>query len=177
MLYYWWWCTKSSAMLKGHWPAIQSALFCALFNAIKVQNHCLGPQGDLQNSCKMRLVYFFLLIVFCFLAKEEHWSFNNKCHHLCVLEMAQVPQLRVHQQKSPSPHSIPRFLGVLLRIQTLRVLQLSIWNYCCVKNPHWGLWNTPSLWWCSHSPLVKSIPRVGKEVFKWILLWFITYKL
>lgn len=81
MLYYWWWCTKSSAMLKGHWPAIQSALLCLLFKVI-----FKSKITETTNSCKMRLplVYFFLLIVFYFFAKEGHWSFNDKCHHLCV---------------------------------------------------------------------------------------------
>lgn len=84
-----------------------------------IPSHCLRPEGDLQNSCQMRLplVCFFLLIVFYSLAKEKHWlSFNDKCHHLCVLEMVQVTQLCVHQQTSPSLHSIPRFLCILLRI-------------------------------------------------------------
>lgn len=79
---------------------------CSFQNNIQVQNHSLRPRGDLPNSCKMRLplVCFSLLIVFYFLAKEGHWSFNDKCHQLCVRNdsavwtSAKIPLSPLHSQ-------------------------------------------------------------------------------
>lgn len=113
MLYYWWWCTKSSAMLKGHWPAIQSALLCIL---IMVTVTSRVTVWDQKVICKTAVKWdchwfvFFLLIVFYSLAKEKHWlSFNDKCHHLCLRNgpgdsalctSANIPLSPLHSQVS-----------------------------------------------------------------------------
>lgn len=105
MLYYWWWCTKSSAMLKGHWPAIQSALLCILIIVIVTSQAAVWDQKVI---CKTAVKWDCHWFIFSYSLSSTHlprrnidWSFNDKCHHLCVLEMVQVTQLCVHQQTSP----------------------------------------------------------------------------